>query len=334
MKVAIFSAKAFEKPFLMAANQSNQYALIFFEAALNEQTALLAAAFPIVSCFVNDTLSAAVLNILAKNGTRFIALRSAGFNHVDLHAAKNLGLTIARVPAYSPYAVAEFAVGLMLALNRKIHRAYNLVREQNFLLTHLLGFDLHGKTIGIIGTGKIGTVFAQIMQGFGCNLLAFDPYPSEACLKIGVNYVTLDALYQQADIISLHCPLNNESKHMINAQTLTRMKPGVILINTGRGALIDTKAIIQALKNKTIGSLGMDVYEEEENLFSQDLSDAIIQDDVFARLLTFPNVIITAHQAFFTREALTNIAVTTLKNIQAFEHGTLDETLVSYPNDN
>lgn len=324
MKVAIFSTQAFEKPFLITANQLPQHELIFFETTLNEQTAVLAEGFPAVSCFVTDNLSAPVLTTLAQNGTRLIALRSAGFNHVDLPAAKKLELTVARVPAYSPYAVAEFAVGLILTLNRKIHRAYNLVREQNFLLTNLLGFDLHGKTVGIIGTGKIGSIFAKIMQGFECNLLAFDPFPSEACLKLGVRYVTLDELCQQADIISLHCPLNDTSRHMINEQTIARMKPGVMLINTGRGALIDTQAIIQALKNKVIGYLGIDVYEEEEHLFFQDLSEAIIQDDVFARLQTFPNVIITGHQAFFTKEALTNIATVTLNNISAFERGTSD----------
>jgi D-lactate dehydrogenase len=324
MKVAIFSAKAYEKPFLMAANQVHQHELIFFEEALNEKTAVLAAGFTVVSCFVNDNLSASALNVLAKNGTSLIALRSAGFNNVDLPAAKNLGLTVVHVPAYSPYAVAEFAVGLILTLNRKIHIAYHLVREQNFLLTNLLGFDMHGKTVGVIGTGKIGSVFSKIMKGFGCQLLAFDPFPSEDCLKLGVRYVALHELCQQSDIISLHCPLNNASHHMINEQTIASMKSGVMLINTSRGGLIDTKAIIQALKNKIIGYLGIDVYEEEENLFFRDLSDVIIQDDVFARLLTFPNVIITGHQAFFTKEALMNIATVTLNNITAFERGTSD----------
>jgi D-lactate dehydrogenase len=324
MRVIVFSTKMFEKPFLEAANLHHQHELIFSEAALNEQTAVLAVGFQAVSCFVTDNLSASVLHTLAQQGTCLIALRSAGFNHVDVLAAKNLGLTIVRVPAYSPYAVAEFAVGLILTLNRKIHRAYNLIREQNFLLTHLLGFDLHGKTVGVIGTGKIGTVFAKIMQSFGCNLIAFDPFPSEDCLNLGVRYVTLNELCQQSDIISLHCPLNSTSRHMINEQTIACMKPGVMLINTGRGALIDTKAIIQALKNKVIGYLGVDVYEEEEHLFFQDLSDVIIQDDVFTRLQTFPNVIITGHQAFFTQEALTNIAAVTLNNITAFECGTSD----------
>lgn len=322
MKVAIFSVKTFEKPFLFAANQHHGHSIEFFENTLNEQTAVLAKGFPVISCFVTDKLSFEVLTILAKNGIKLIALRSAGFNHVDISAAKNLGIIIARVPAYSPYAVAEFAVGLILTLNRKIHRAYQLVREQNFLLTNLLGFDLHGKTVGIIGTGKIGTVFAKIMQGFGCKLLAYDPCPSEICLDFGVQYLEFNEVCRQADIISLHCPLNNETRHIINAQAIDKMKPGVMLINTGRGALIDTPAIIQALKNGIIGYLGIDVYEEEENIFFQDLSDTIIQDDIFARLQTFPNVIITGHQAFFTKEAITNIAEVTLNNITAYEQGT------------
>lgn len=324
MKIAVFSTNDFEKPPLIAANQLAQHELIFFDATLNEQTAVLAAGFPTVSCFVSDNLSADVLTKLAQNGTRLIALRSAGFNHVDLPAAKKLGITVARVPAYSPYAVAEFAVGLILTLGRKIHRAYNLVREQNFRLTNLVGFDLHGKTVGIIGTGKIGSVFANIMQGFGCNLLAVDPIQNPACSKLGVRYVELDELCRQADIISLHCPLNNETRHMINAQRMALMKPTVMLINTGRGALIDTRATIDALKKGRIGYLGIDVYEEEEHLFFHDLSGDIIQDDVFARLQTFPNVIITGHQAFLTKEALANIADVTLNNVTAFESGTPD----------
>lgn len=319
MKTAIFSARSYEKPFLEAANKRYQHELIYFDARLDEQTAQVAAGFPVVSCFVIDKLNAAVLKILVENGTRLIALRSAGFNHVDIAAAKSLGLTVVRVPDYSPYAVAEYAVGLILTLNRKIHRAYTLVKEQNFLLTHLLGFDLHGKTVGIIGTGKIGTVFAKIMRGFGCQLLASDPLQNQDCLNLGVRYVALNELCQQADIISLHCPLNDTTHHIINEQTLSQMKPGVMLINTGRGALIDTKAIIQALKKRKLGYLGIDVYEEEDNLFFQDLSETIIQDDVFARLQTFPNVVITGHQAFFTKEAVTNIAETTLSSITVFE---------------
>jgi len=319
MKIALFSSKNFEKPFLEAANKKHQHELVFFETALNEQTAVLTAGFTAISCFVTDKLSESVLKILAKNGVHLIALRSAGFNHVDLPAAKKLGIGVVRVPAYSPYAVAEFAVGLILTLNRKIHRAYSLVKEHNFLLTGLLGFDVHGKTVGIIGTGKIGTVFARIMQGFGCRLLAFDPQPSEECKKLGVNYVALENIYQNADIISLHCPLTSETRHIINEQAISKMKPDVMLINTGRGALIDTQATIKGLKKGIIGYLGIDVYEEEENLFFRDLSEIIIQDDVFARLQTFPNVVITGHQAFFTREALINIAETTLNNVTLFE---------------
>lgn len=319
MKIAIFSAHPFEKPFLDAANQVYQYKLDYLNINLSPQNVVIANDFPVVSCFVTDQLNAEVLQTLARQGTKLIALRSAGFNHVDIEAAKKLGLVVVRVPAYSPYAVAEFAVGLILTLNRKIHRAYARVREHDFSLDGLLGFDLHGRTVGIIGTGKIGSIFAKIMSGFGCKILASDPFPNEACKKLCVTYVTNEELYKAADIISLHCPLTPETHHIINQQALARMKTGVMLINTGRGALIDTKAIIQALKQQTIGYLGLDVYEEEENLFFQNLSESIIQDDLFARLQTFPNVIITGHQAFFTKEALKNIAETTLKNISIFE---------------
>lgn len=321
MKIAVFSAQPFERPFLKAANQPYQHDLNLIEAKLTRQTVALAAGYPTISCFVNDKLNADNLKILASNGTQLISLRSAGFNHVDMVAAKELGLTVTCVPAYSPHAVAEFAVGLILMLNRKLHRAYMRVREHDFSLNGLLGFDLHKRTVGIIGTGKIGTVFAQIMHGFGCKLLALDPYPNEECRKLGVHYVSTAKLYQQSDIISLHCPLTSDTHHIINEQALAQMKTGVMLINTGRGGLIDTRAIIQNLKTSKIGYLGMDVYEEEENLFFQDLSDVIIQDDVFTRLQTFPNVIITGHQAFFTKEAITHIAETTLSNITAFEQG-------------
>lgn len=319
MKIACFSLHHFEKPFLETANQTHHHALEYFSVHLSEKTAALAKNFPAISCFVTDQLNAEVLNIIAKNGTKLIAFRCAGFNQVDLVTAKKLGLTVVRVPNYSPYAVAEFAVGLILALNRKIPQACARVREHNFSLDGLLGFDLHGRTVGIIGTGKIGTIFGKIMQGFGCKILANDTIPNEVCQSMGVKYVSINDLYQQADIISLHCPLTPDTHHLINEAALSQMKPGGMLINTGRGALIDSKAIIQALKQKTIGYLGMDVYEEEENLFFQDLSDVIIQDDIFARLQTFPNVIITGHQAFFTQEALTNIAETTLANISLFE---------------
>src|SRR3990167_9389914 len=324
MKVALFSVNNFEKPFLLHANEKHHHELTFFDGRLTAQTATLAATFPAVSCFVTDELNKEVLTILAQGNTRTIALRSAGFSHVDMDTAKKLGLTVTRVPAYSPYAVAEFATGLILALNRKIHRAYARVREQIFSLDGLMGFDLHHRTVGIVGTGKIGTVFAQIMHGFGCKILAVDLIPNDTCKNMGVTYVSYEELYQQSDIISLHCPLTPKTHHLINTKALTQMKTGVMLINTGRGALIDTKAVIQSLKNGKLGYLGIDVYEEEENLFFHNLSEKIIQDDVFARLLTFPNVIVTGHQAFFTEEALTNIATTTLNNITAFERGNGD----------
>jgi D-lactate dehydrogenase len=262
-----------------------------------------------------------VLEKLAKQGIRLVALRCAGFNNVDLAAAKELGITVVRVPAYSPYAVAEHAVGLILMLNRRLYRAYNRVRDDNFALNGLLGFDLHGKTVGIVGTGKIGQCFAQIMNGFGCRLLAYDVYPNQTCLDLGVSYVDLPDLFAQSDVISLHCPLLPATYHMVNAETIQHMKPGVMLINTSRGALMDTKAVIEGIKSGQIGYLGTDVYEEEEDLFFEDLSGTIIQDDTFQLLQSFSNVVITAHQAFFTQEALGNIADTTLTNISTFANG-------------
>lgn len=330
MKVAIFSSKAFEKDLFEKENALHHHELIFFDAALNEKTAELTTGFDAVSCFITDTLNAATLAILHRNGVRLIALRSAGFNHVNLEVAHQLGITVVRVPNYSPYAVAEFAVGLILMLNRKIHRAYQWVREHNFLLNHLMGFDLHGKTVGIIGTGKIGTVFARIMNGFGCKVIAYDQVENSECLALGVHYVSLNELYAQADIISLHCPLTEDTHHIIHQKSIRKMKPGVMLINTGRGALIDTKAVIKGLKTGVIGYLGLDVYEEEEKLFFRDLSEAIIQDDIFLRLQTFPNVVITSHQAFFTKEAVTNIVRTTLKNMSFFEQssGEIEANLI------
>jgi D-lactate dehydrogenase len=259
--------------------------------------------------------------VLAQQGTHLIALRCAGFNHVDLAAAHDLGLTVVRVPAYSPHAVAEHTVGLILSLNRKFYRAYARVREGNFSLDGLLGFDLCHRTVGIVGTGKIGAIVAQIMHGFGCRILVHDLFPNPACIELGARYVALSELYAEADIITLHIPLTPETHHMIDAAALQQMKPGVMLINTSRGALVDTRAVIQALKTRQIGYLGLDVYEEEAELFFEDLSNHMIQDDVFSRLLTFPNVLITGHQAFFTTEALQNIAETTLANITAFERG-------------
>jgi D-lactate dehydrogenase len=320
MKVAVFSAKNYDREFLDAANAS-RHELHFFEPQLNLETAALAAGFGAVCIFVNDHLDATVLERLADGGTRLIALRCAGYNNVDLKAAAQHTLTIVRVPGYSPHAVAEHTVGLMLALNRKLHRAYNRVREGNFSLEGLLGFDLHGKTAGIIGTGKIGMVVGQILAGFGCRILAFDPFPNETCRSLGTRYLSLDELLAQSDIITLHCPLTPENKYMIDANALRKMRDGVMLINTSRGALLNTVAVIDALKSGRVSYLGLDVYEEEEHIFFEDRSGLIISDDVFSRLLTFPNVIVTGHQAFFTREAVENIAATTIGNITSFESG-------------
>ena len=320
MKVAVFNARNYDREFLSAANNS-LHELRFFEPHLNEETAGLAAGFGAVCVFVSDRVDATVIAKLESLGVRLIALRSAGYNNVDLKAAAERNVTVVRVPGYSPHAVAEHTVGLMLALNRNLHRAYNRVREGNFSLQGLLGFDMQGKTAGIIGTGKIGTVLAQILAGLGCPTLAFDPVPNEKCRSFGVRYVKLDELLTQSDIVTLHCPLTSDNKHLIDAHALEKMKTGVMLINTSRGALLDTVAVIQALKSGKIGYLGLDVYEEEEQIFFEDHSGVVIPDDVFARLLTFPNVIITGHQAFFTREALENIAATTIKNITDFEEG-------------
>lgn len=323
MRVAVFSARAFERPFLAAAN-ADAHELIWLEHRLDAATASLARGCSAVSLFVTDDASAQVLDALHALGVRVLALRSAGFNHVDVAHALRLGLLVLRVPAYSPHAVAEHAVGLMLTLNRKFHRAFNRVREQNFSLDGLLGFDMHGKTVGIIGTGRIGTALARILTGFGCRLLAHDPRPNPDLVRAGVRYVPLTDLYRDSDIISLHCPLTPATHHLIDARALAAMKPGVMLINTSRGAVLDTRALITALKRGHIGAVGLDVYEEEGDLFFRDLSNEIIRDDVFARLLTFPNVLITAHQGFFTREALEAIARTTIANLTAAEHARPD----------
>jgi len=321
MKVAVFSTKPFDRAFLEKHNSSYGHKLVFFEERLTEHSSTLAIGFRAVCIFVNDQLNSKVLTELSKNETSLIALRSAGFNNVDIVTADKLGLTVVRVPEYSPYAVAEHTVALIMALNRRVCRAHSRVREGNFSLEGLLGFELHGSTIGIVGTGRIGKIVAKILNGFGCVLLAFDPSPNSECRSFGVKYVSLDELYSKSDVITLHCPLMPRTGHMISAETISRMKTGVMLINTSRGALIDTKAVIEALKSGKIGYLGLDVYEEEADLFFEDLSNQIIQDDVLARLLTFPNVIITSHQAFFTRNALESIAKTTLANITDFEKG-------------
>ncbi len=319
MKTAFFSAKPYDKASFITANQTYHHDLTFLETRLTSKTTALAAGFPAVCVFINDELDAKTLHQLAENGTTTIALRCAGFNNVDLEVAKELGLKVVRVPAYSPYAVAEHAAGLVMMLNRKLYKAYNRVREDNFALNGLLGFDLHNKTVGIVGTGKIGECFARIMNGFGCKLLAYDIRENQALTEIGTQYVDLSDLLGNADVISLHCPLLPDTHHMINANSIAQLKPGAMLINTSRGGLIDTKAAINGLKSGQIGYLGIDVYEDEGSLFFQDLSDTIIQDDKFQLLQSFPNVVITAHQAFFTREALNNIANTTLMNISDIE---------------
>ncbi len=321
MKMAVFNTKSYDEEFLKAANGKFGHQLEFLEPRLSSQTVSLAAGYPAVCLFVHDDANAAVLLELHRNGTRVIALRCAGFNNVDVPTARALGMPVVRVPAYSPYAVAEHTVALMLALNRRIHKSHVRVREGNFSLEGLLGFDMHGRTAGVIGTGKIGANVARILRGFGCAVLAYDFHRDTSLTALGVRYVALDELYRESDIVTLHCPLMPATHHLINAHAVARMKQGVMLINTSRGELIDTTAVIEALKSGQVGYLGLDVYEEEADLFYQDLSTMIIQDDVFSRLLTFPNVLITGHQAFFTREALTNIAETTLSNISDIENG-------------
>jgi D-lactate dehydrogenase len=320
MRAAVFSTKRFDRDFLEGAARDAGHALAFLEPRLAVETCKLAEGFPAVCAFVNDELGAEVIERLAAGGTRLVAMRCAGFNNVDLTVAARLGVRVTRVPAYSPYAVAEHAVGLILALNRKIHKAYNRVREGNFALDGLLGFDLNGRTAGVVGTGKIGQVLARILNGFGCQVLLYDVMENPACRDFG-EYVGLEQLLSECDIISLHVPLTPDTHHLIDAAAIRRMKPGVMLINTSRGGLIDTRAVIEGLKEQKIGYLGLDVYEEEADLFFEDLSARVIRDDVFSRLLTFPNVIITGHQAFFTREALSQIARVTMESLTAFENG-------------
>ncbi len=320
MIVTMFSTKSYDERYFAAANEAGaQHDLIFQEAKLTAQSAPLAMGSRVVCAFVNDHLDREVLEQLKAGGTEYIALRCAGFNNIDLQAAAELGLKVVRVPAYSPHAVAEHTLALLLTLNRRIHRAYNRVREGNFALNGLVGFDLHGLTVGIIGTGKIGTMTAGLFKGFGCKLVCYDVFENPEMKALGTTYMSLDELFAQSDIISLHCPLLEATHHMINAESIAKMKPGVTLLNTSRGALIDTAAVIDGLKSGHIGNLAIDVYEEEDNLFFEDKSGQVMQDDVFARLLTFPNVLITGHQAFFTDTALSQIAQVTLKNISDLE---------------
>lgn len=323
MDVAVFSTKPYDRRFLESANNSHGHTLKFLETRLTHQTVSLAADHGAICVFVNDRLDSAVLEQLAMAGTKLIALRCAGYNNVDLDAADKLSLTVVRVPAYSPFAVAEHTIALILTLNRKIHRAFNRVREGNFAIDGLLGFDLHGRTVGVVGTGRIGVIVVELLLAFGCRVLAHDPTVNSRCESLGAQYVDMDTLIGSSDILTLHCPLNPQTRHMIGVEAVRLMKPGIMLVNTSRGALINTRAIIDGLKSSRIGSVALDVYEEEADVFFEDLSAEIIQDDVLARLLTFPNVLVTSHQAFFTQEAMQNIAETTLVNISGFEYGTI-----------
>jgi D-lactate dehydrogenase len=321
VQTAFFSTKRYERPFFESLAAELGQTIRFLDVPASSSTASLAAGCRAACVFVNDTLDAPALALLKEAGVELLALRSAGFNHVDIAQAARLGMTVARVPAYSPYAVAEHAVALILTLNRHTHRAFNRVREHDFSIDGLMGFDVHGKTVACVGTGKIGQCFARIMHGFGCKVLAVDPFIAEPLRALGIKYVPLEQAASEADIIALHCPLTPETRHMINADVLASLKPGAMLINTSRGGLVDTPALIAALKQRRLGSVGLDVYEEEADLFFRDLSEEVIGDDVFARLLTFPNVLVTAHQAFFTKEALQGITNTTMENIHAFDRG-------------
>lgn len=322
MHISVFSAKAYDQAFLLAANERFGLDLRFLAPRLGPDTAALADGAGAICVFVNDHVDRPVIERLARGGVRLIALRCAGFNNVDLDAAAATGMTVCRVPAYSPDAVAEHTLALILTLNRKTHRAWARVREGNFELDGLLGFNLRGKTVGVVGTGRIGAALCGILLGFGCRVVAHDPVPNPDCVALGVSYLALDDLLACSDIVSLQCPLTPQTHHLIDDAAVARMKLGAMLVNTSRGAVIDTKAVLRGLKSGRIGALGIDVYEEEGDLFFEDLSDRFIPDDVFARLLTFPNVLVTGHQAFFTDTALTEIAETTLANIAAFaKHG-------------
>ncbi len=319
MRVAIFSTKPYEKEYFDKYNSEATHELIYFEASLNENTANLATGFIAICVFVNDKLNKPTLKILNDIGVRLIALRSAGFNHVDLEAASEHKMTVLRVPAYSPHAVAEHAVALILTLNRKTHKAYNRVRENNFSLNGLMGFNLFEKTVGVVGTGKIGSAFCTIMLGFGCNVLAHDIVESAELKNKGVSYVKFDYLLANSDIISLHCPLNPQTRHRFNSIAFKKIKNGTMLINTSRGGLINTSQALEALKSGVLGSLGIDVYEQEENIFFKDLSDDLIDDDLIGRLMSFYNVLVTPHQGFFTNEAMEQITLITLKNFTDFD---------------
>ena len=320
MRCLVTSARPYDQQFLSIAN-NGRHELVFVETVLNADTAFIAQDYPALCPFVDDTLDANALETIARLGTKLLVLRSTGFNHVDIPAAEAHGITVMRVRDYSPYAVAEYAVGLMLTLNRHLHKAYSRVRDGNLLLDGLLGFDMHGKTVGIVGTGRIGTALARILHGMGCRLLAYDTTPNPDCQELGVVYASLEELLAKSRIVSLHVPLFPETRHLMNAERFAQMPEGAMLINTSRGPLIDTSALIAALKSRHLGAVGLDVYEEEADLYFKDHCDDIICDDSFERLLTFPNVVITGHQAFFTREAMQTIADTTIQNLDDFSAG-------------
>lgn len=321
MKVAFFSSKSYDKEYFTLHNQEGKHELTFYEVSLNPDTIELTNGYEAICVFVNDKVDAQAIERLSDNGLKIIALRCAGYNNVDLKAAHEKDIKVVRVPAYSPEAVAEHAVALIMTLNRKIHKAYNRVREGNFSIEKLTGFNLNKKTVGVIGTGKIGIAFCNIMLGFGCKIIAYDPYESDTLKEKGIQYASLDELFEKSDIISLHCPLTPKTQHLLNSEAFAKMKEGVMIINTSRGALIKTSDAIEGLKKRKIGYLGIDVYEEEEKLFFRDLSEYLIQDEILLRLIGFPNVLITAHQGFLTQEALTQISTTTLNNISSFEAG-------------
>ena len=325
MKVAFFSSKSYDQEYFSKVNKNFGHTLEFFETRLNSSTVSLATGYDAICSFVNDQVDEPTLKTMKDLDIQLLSLRNAGFNNVDLEAAGKYNITILRVPAYSPEAVAEHALALILTLNRKTHKSYNRVREGNFSLERLIGFNISGKKIGVVGTGTIGKAFIKLLKGFNTEIFAYDPYPDEKLKNEGVKYVSLEETLSRSDIISLHCPLNHDTYRMINANSLKNVKKGAMLINTSRGKLIDTEAVIDSLRDLQLGSLGIDVYAEEEKIFFKDLSEMIIDDDVISRLISLPNVLITAHQAFLTREALLQIAETTLQNITDFEQGTIKE---------
>ena len=321
MKICFYSSQPYDKEFFSKHTKNSDVELEFLEVQLNEKTVGLGTNADAVCVFVNDIVNRTVLEKLKFGGIKIVALRCAGFNNVDIGAAKELGIKVCRVPAYSPEGVAEHAVAMIMTLNRKTHKAYNRVREQNFSLNGLLGFNIYGKTVGVIGTGNIGMAFCKIMIGFGCRIIAFDLIANREMENIGVEYLPLGEIFSESDIISIHCPLNEQTKHLINCDSIEMLKPGCMLINTSRGGIVDTRAVITGLKSGKVGYLGIDVYEQEEKLFFRDLSESIIPDDIIMRLMSFPNVLITAHQGFFTGEAMDSIATTTLQNVKALSEG-------------